>query len=87
MKTSKHTESEMVKAIQKLEIGIQADVCRSGARQSDSTGCHRKKTIEPEVKKEITTEIIQEYSASIARACRLIKDDLPFLFLLYREER
>ena len=33
MKTSKHTEREMVKAIQKLESGIQADVCRSGTRQ------------------------------------------------------
>ena len=43
MKKSKHIESEMVKAIQKLESGVQADVCRSGTRQSDSTGCNRKK--------------------------------------------
>ncbi|MEG1852345.1 MAG: hypothetical protein RR202_05980 [Bacteroidales bacterium] len=45
-----------------------------------------KKTIEPEVKKEITTEIIQEYSVSIARACRLMMIHRSYFYYIEKKD-
>lgn len=67
------------------ERQAEEDVCGSGIGQPDTEGCHRKKTIEPEVKKELAIGIAEEYEVSITRACGLV--DIHRSYFYYKSKR
>jgi len=71
MKRKVHTESEMVKAVQELESGMEVSQVR--------------RLKEPEVKKELADEIVKEYNVSISRACKLM--DIHRSYFYYTEKK
>lgn len=44
-----------------------------------------KKTLDPEIKKQIAVEIVEEYELSIARACKLVEIHRSYYY--YQEKR
>ena len=44
-----------------------------------------KKTLDPEIKKQIAVEIVEEYELSIARACKLMEIHSSYYY--YQEKR
>lgn len=71
MKRKVHTESEMVKAVQELESGMEVSQVR--------------RLKELEVKKELADEIVKEYNVSISRACKLM--DIHRSYFYYTEKK
>jgi len=73
------TSSE-VQGIRARECGIEAYVCRFKFGSQDIKGCDRKKVIGPCQKRSIATELVEERSISIVRACNIMELDRSMFY-------
>ena len=92
MKRKVPTESEMVKAVQELESCMEESQVRKLKQMYAELAwitrfwrTSSKKTLEPEVKKELADEIVKEYNVSISRACKLM--DIHRSYFYYTEKK